>query len=81
MSRKEFIGAVIIVLLLTLLGTTIIAFSSVKRMSERASYWMNRSVAAEAVITTSMNLNESFYRKEVMITTQWDKWYYGYYDR
>lgn len=81
MKRKDYLIVIMFFIIIALLGSLGLSFHSIRKMSNRACYWMNRSNAAEAVIITSMKLNESFYKKEVIKTTQWDKWYYDYYNR
>lgn len=66
--KKNCIIAVLAVLVIVL-------FASVKSMSSRASYWMQRTVAAEAVIDRMADNDEDYFLDVVMESDEYMEWY------
>ena len=66
--KKNVIIAVLTVLVIVL-------FISVKSMSSRASYWMNRCDAAESVIDRWANDDEDYFLDVIMEGDEYMEWY------
>lgn len=66
--KKNCIIVVLVVLVIML-------FASVKSMSSRASYWMNRCDAAEAVIDRMADDNEDYFLDVLMEGDEYMEWY------
>lgn len=66
--KKNVIIAVLTVLVIVL-------FISVKSMSSRASYWMNRCDAAESVIDRWANDDEDYFLNVIMEGDEYMEWY------
>ena len=62
-----------IIVVLTIL--VIVLFASVKSMSSRASYWMNRCDAAESVIDRWANDDEDYFLDVIMEGDEYMEWY------
>lgn len=67
-DKKDLLINVLLILIVALLSTTITSCSSIKQ----ASYWKERSLAAEAVIDTLINHYDDSYIYDVMMET--DVW-------
>lgn len=63
---------VIIVLLVVLV---IMLFASVRSMSSRASYWMDRCDAAESVINRMADDNEEYFFDVIMEGDEYSEWF------
>lgn len=66
--KKNVIIAVLTVLVIVL-------FTSVKSMSSRASYWMQRCDAAESVIDRWANDDEDYFLDVIMEGDEYMEWY------
>ena len=66
--KKNCIIAVLAVLVIVL-------FASVKSMSSRASYWMQRCDAAEAVIDRMADDNEEYFLDILMEGDEYMEWF------
>lgn len=66
--KKNCIIAVLAVLVIVL-------FASVKSMSSRASYWMNRCDAAEAVIDRMAEDNQEYFLDVLMEGDEYMEWF------
>lgn len=66
--KKNCIIAVLAVLVIVL-------FASVKSMSSRASYWMQRCDAAEAVIDRMADDNEDYFLDVIMESDEYMEWF------
>lgn len=53
----------------------VMLFASVRSMSERASYWMNRCDAAESVIDRMADDNEDYFLDVIMEGDEYMEWY------
>lgn len=62
-----------IIALLSIL--VIMLFASVKSMSSRASYWMDRCDAAEAVIDRMADDNEDYFLDVIMEGDEYSEWF------
>lgn len=81
MKKKDCLITIMFFIIIALLGSLGLSFRSIRKMSNRACYWMGRSNAAEQLIFKTMDLNSYLYTNEVMKTNQWYNWYNKYYDR
>ena len=63
------------IIIATLFIISIISFISTYQMSSRASYWMNRTFAAEAVLEEMIDSNEDYFLDVVMERDCYDTWY------
>lgn len=63
----------VIITMLTIVA--IVAFISVRQMSERASYWMQRCDAAESVIDRMADNNEDYFLDVVMESDEYMEWF------
>lgn len=66
--KKNCIIVVLVVLVIML-------FASVRSMSSRASYWMNRCDAAESVIDRWANDDEDYFLDVIMEGDEYMEWY------
>ena len=62
----------VIIVVLTIVA--IVAFISVRQMSERASYWMQRCDAAEAVISQVEEQQEDYVLDVLCEGDAWSEW-------
>lgn len=53
----------------------VVCFFSVRSMSSRASYWMHRCDAAEAVIDRMADDNEDYFLDVIMEGDEYMEWY------
>ena len=65
---KNIIIAVLIVI-------SIVSFISISQMSSKASYWMNRAFATEAVLEEMIDSNEDYFLDVVMEGDCYNTWY------
>lgn len=63
------------VIIVVLVVLVIMLFASVRSMSSRASYWMNRCDAAEAVIDRWANDDEDYFLDVIMEGDEYMEWY------
>lgn len=63
------------VIIVVLSVLVIVLFASVKSMSSRASYWMNRCDAAEAVIDRMADDNEDYFLDVLMEGDEYMEWF------
>lgn len=63
----------VIIVVLSML--VIMLFASVKSMSSRASYWMQRCDAAEAVIDRMADDNEDYFLDVIMESDEYMEWF------
>ena len=64
------------IIILALIITSIISLTSVSSMSSRASYWMQRCDAAEAVIDRMADDNEDYFLDVIMEGDEYSEWFY-----
>ena len=74
MEKKQFYNIVLLVLVIALFLTCVEGFVSLRKMSARASYWMNRAFSAEEVIAKSSEVST----KELTNTEEWKNWWNTY---
>lgn len=74
MEKKQFYNIVLLMLIIALFVTCVEGFASLRKMSARASYWMNRALSAEKIITKSSEVPT----KELTTTKEWKNWYNTY---
>ena len=80
-DRKDLLITIISIFVIALFGTAIIGCNSTKRMASEASYWMNRSLAADAVIDSLINHYDDAYIYDVFMETDtWDEYSYLKYE-
>ena len=65
---KNIIIAILVIL-------SIVSFISTYQMSSRASYWMNRTFAAEEVLNEMIDSNEDYFLDVVMERDCYNTWY------
>lgn len=63
------------IIITVLIVISIVSFISTYQMSSRASYWMNRTFAAEAVLEEMIDSNEDYFLDVVMERDCYDTWY------
>ena len=63
------------IIIATLVIISIISFISTYQMSSRASYWMNRTFAAEEVLEEMIDSNEDYFLDVVMERDCYNTWY------
>lgn len=63
----------VIIVVLTIL--VIVLFASVRSMSSRASYWMQRCDAAESVIDRMADDNEDYFLDVIMEGDEYMEWF------
>lgn len=63
------------IIIATLVIISIISFISTYQMSSRASYWMNRTFAAEEVLNEMIDSNEDYFLDVVMERDCYNTWY------
>lgn len=63
------------IIIATLVIISIVSFISTYQMSSRASYWMNRTFAAEAVLEEMIDSNEDYFLDVVMERDCYSSWY------
>ena len=63
------------IIIATLVILSIVSFISTYQMSSRASYWMNRTFAAEAVLEEMIDSNEDYFLDVVMERDCYSSWY------
>lgn len=63
----------VIIVVLSML--VIMLFASVKSMSSRASYWMQRCDAAESVIDRMADDNEDYFLDVIMESDEYMEWF------
>lgn len=63
------------VIIVVLSVLVIMLFASVKSMSSRASYWMGRCDAAEAVIDRMADDNEDYFLDVIMESDEYMEWF------
>lgn len=74
MEKKQFYNIVLLMLVIALFLTCIEGFVSLRKMSARASYWMNRAFSAEEVIAKSSEVST----REFTNTKEWKNWWNVY---
>ena len=65
---KNIIIAILVII-------SIVSFISISQMSSRASYWMNRTLAAEEVLNEMIDSNEDYFLDVVMERDCYNTWY------
>lgn len=63
------------IIIVVLAVVAIVSFISTYQMSSRASYWMNRCDAAEAVIDRWANDDEDYFLDVIMEGDEYMEWY------
>ena len=63
------------IIIATLVIFSIVSFISTYQMSSRASYWMNRTLAAEEVLNEMIDSNENYFLDVVMERDCYNLWY------
>lgn len=63
------------IIIVVLAVVAIISLISSYQMSSRASYWMNRTLAAEEVLEEMIDSNEDYFLDVVMERDCYDTWY------
>ena len=63
------------IIIATLVIISIVSFISIYQMSSRASYWMNRTLAAEEVLEEMIDSNEDYFLDVVMERDCYSSWY------
>ena len=63
------------VIIVVLSVLVIMLFASVKSMSSRASYWMQRCDAAESVINRMADDNEDYFLDVIMESDEYMEWF------
>ena len=63
------------IIITVLVVISIVSIISISQMSSRASYWMNRTFAAEAVLEEMIDSNEDYFLDVVMERDCYDTWY------
>lgn len=63
------------IIIVILAVVAIVSFISTYQMSSRASYWMNRCDAAEAVIDRWANDDEDYFLDVIMEGDEYMEWY------
>ena len=63
------------IIIATLVILSIVSFISTYQMSSRASYWMNRTFAAEEVLDEMIDSNEDYFLDVVMERDCYNTWY------
>ena len=63
------------IIIATLVILSIVSFISTYQMSSRASYWMNRTFAAEEVLEEMIDSNEDYFLDVVMERDCYNTWY------
>ena len=63
------------IIIATLVILSIVSFISTYQMSSRASYWMNRTLAAEEVLEEMIDSNEDYFLDVVMEKDCYNLWY------
>lgn len=63
------------IIIATLVIISIVSFISTYQMSSRASYWMNRTFAAEEVLEEMIDSNEDYFLDVVMERDCYNTWY------
>ena len=63
------------IIIATLVIISIVSFISSYQMSSRASYWMNRTLAAEEVLNEMIDSNEDYFLDVVMERDCYNTWY------
>ena len=63
------------IIIATLVIISIVSFISIYQMSSRASYWMNRTLAAEEVLDEMIDSNEDYFLDVVMERDCYNTWY------
>lgn len=63
------------IIIATLVIISIVSFISTYQMSSRASYWMNRTLAAEEVLEEMIDSNEDYFLDVVMGRDCYNIWY------
>ena len=63
------------IIIATLVIISIVSFISTYQMSFRASYWMNRTLAAEEVLEEMIDSNEDYFLNVVMKRDCYNTWY------
>ena len=74
MEKKQLYNTLLLMLVVALFLTCIEGFVSLRKMSARASYWMNRAFSAEQVIAKSSEVST----KELTNTEEWKNWWNTY---
>ena len=63
------------IIIAVLIVTSVVYVRSITQMSSRASYWMNRAFAAEAVLEEMIDSNEDYFLDVVMEGDCYNTWY------
>ena len=63
------------IIITVLIVISIVSFISTYQMSSRASYWMNRTLAAEEVLDEMIDSNEDYFLDVVMERDCYNTWY------
>ena len=63
------------IIIATLAILSIVSFISTYQMSFRASYWMNRTLAAEEVLNEMIDSNEDYFLDVIMERDCYSYWY------
>ena len=63
------------IIIATLVIISIVSFISTYQMSSRASYWMNRTLAAEEVLDEMIDHDEDYFLDVVMERDCYNTWY------
>lgn len=63
------------IIIVVLAVMAIVSFISTYQMSSRASYWMNRTLAAEEVLEEMIDSNEDYFLDVVMEGDSYMEWY------
>ena len=63
------------IIIATLVIISIVLFISTYQMSSRASYWMNRTLAAEEVLEEMIDSNEDYFLDVVIERDCYTSWY------
>lgn len=67
--------SILVLAIISVISLTIVSLTSIKSMSSRASYWMNRTFAAEAVLEEMIDSNEDYFLDVVMEKDCYNTWY------
>lgn len=64
------------IIITVLVVISIVSFISTYQMSSRASYWMNRTLAAEEVLNEMIDHDENYFLDVVMEEDCYFSWYF-----
>lgn len=67
--------SILVLAIISVISLTIVSLTSIKSMSSRASYWMNRTLAAEEVLNEMIDHDEDYFLDVVMEKDCYSSWY------